>query len=64
MPSSPTLIARIIANGKQAQFLTPLLYEDGSDGKPRGQSSSRDITIGNNASHSQPGVGYLGRSRI
>lgn len=60
-PLWASLIARIAANlasGKQAQFLTPLLYQNGPDGNPRGQSASRDITVGNNASHPQPGVGY------
>lgn len=57
-PLWASLIARICANGKQAQFLTPLLYQNGPDGKPRGQSASGDITIGNNASNPEPGVGY------
>jgi len=55
------LIARISANlpaGKKPRFLTPLLYQNGPNGQPIGQSASRDITVGNNASRPQPGVGY------
>lgn len=60
-PLWAALIARINANlppTKQLPFLAPLLYQKGPDGKPRGQSGCRDIAIGNNASHPQPGVGY------
>ena len=60
-PLWAALIARINARlppPKQQRFLTPLLYQNGSSGKPRGAIASRDITVGNNASHPQPGKGY------
>jgi kumamolisin len=60
-PLWAALIARIDAllpANEQQRFLTPLLYEPGSNGKPRGQSGCRDITVGQNASHPEPGVGY------
>jgi kumamolisin len=34
------------------------LYQNGGSGQPVGKSSSRDITVGNNASHPDPGKGY------
>lgn len=60
-PLWAALIARVNAQlpvGKQQRFLTPLLYGNGSNGKPVGQAVTRDITSGNNASHPQPGKGY------
>ncbi len=60
-PLWAALIARINAGlptAKQQRFLTPLLYQNGANGQPVGKSSSRDITIGNNASHPEPGKGY------
>lgn len=60
-PLWAALIARINAKlpaAKQQRFLTPLLYQTTSNGQALGASSSRDITIGNNASNPQPGKGY------
>jgi kumamolisin len=60
-PLWAALIARISANlpaGKQQRFLTPLLYKNGSGGQSVGKASTRDITVGNNASHPDPGKGY------
>jgi kumamolisin len=60
-PLLAALIARVSANlpaAKQQRFLTPLLYQSGSNGQPVGKSSLRDITIGNNASNPEPGKGY------
>lgn len=60
-PLWAALIARINAKlpaAKQQQFLAPLLYQAGTNGKPRGQSGCIDITSGQNASHPQPGKGY------
>jgi len=60
-PLWAALIARISANlpaAKQQRFLTPLLYQNGGSGQPVGQSATRDITVGNNASHPDPGKGY------
>jgi kumamolisin len=60
-PLWAALIARVNANlpaSKQQRFLTPLLYQNGGNGKPIGQSSTRDITSGNNVSNPQPGKGY------
>jgi kumamolisin len=60
-PLWAALIARISANlpaTKQQRFLTPLLYQNGSNGQPVGKGSSRDITTGNNASNPDPGKGY------
>ncbi len=57
-PLWAALIARICANGKAARFLPPLLYQNGANGSPVGQSGSVDITTGNNTSSPQPGVGY------
>ena len=59
-PLWASLIARINAKlppAKQQQFLTPLLYQAGPNGKIRG-TTCHDITIGNNTSTPQPGVGY------
>src|SRR5450432_3616166 len=60
-PLWAALIARVNAKlplAKQQRFLTPLLYQNGTDGKPVGTSSSRDIAGGTNASSPQPGKGY------
>lgn len=60
-PLWAALSARINAKlpaAKQQRFLTPLLYQNGSGGRPVGKSSMRDITVGNNASSPEPGKGY------
>jgi kumamolisin len=60
-PLWAALIARINAllpPTKQQQFLTPLLYQNGSDGQPRGESGCIDVITGQNASHPSPGTGY------
>lgn len=60
-PLWAALIARVNAKlpaVKQQRFLTPLLYQDGSNGQPVGKGSSRDITVGNNTSNPEPGKGY------
>ncbi len=60
-PLWAALIARINAllpPTKQQQFLTPLLYQNGSDGQPRGASGCIDITTGQNPSRPSPGTGY------
>jgi kumamolisin len=60
-PLWAALIARINAllpPPKQQQFLTPLLYQNGSDGRPRGESGCIDITTGKNVSRPFPGSGY------
>ena len=60
-PLWAALIARInaaLAPDKRQRFLTPLLYQAGPGGQPRGQTGCRDITIGQNSSHPEPGVGY------
>ena len=59
-PLWAALIARITGNllPKPPRFLAPLLYQNGSDGQPIGNSVSRDITSGDNTSNPQPGRGY------
>ena len=60
-PLWAALIARINAvlpTAKQQRFLTPLLYQKGSQGQIVGKAASRDVTAGNNASHPEPGKGY------
>lgn len=60
-PLWAALIARINAAlppAKKQRFLTPLLYKTVGVGKTVGKNSSRDITIGNNASNPEPGIGY------
>lgn len=60
-PLWASLIARMAAKlptAKQQRFLTPLLYKNGTNGRPIGAEASRDITKGNNASHPLPGKGY------
>jgi kumamolisin len=60
-PLWASLIARVNANlpaAKQQRFLTPLLYAKDASGKALGQLVCRDITLGTNASHPSPGVGY------
>ncbi len=53
-----TRMNALLPPSKQQQFLTPLLYQNGSDGRPRGESGCNDITTGQNASHPFPGSGY------
>jgi kumamolisin len=63
-PLWAALIARVSANlpaAKRQRFLTPLLYQNGSNGQPVGKNASRDITVGNNASKPDPGKGYKAR---
>ena len=63
-PLWAALIARIDAilpASKRQRFLTPLLYQTVSGGKPLGRTTSHDITVGNNGSHPKPGVGYKAR---
>jgi kumamolisin len=60
-PLWASLIARISANlatAKQQRFVTPLLYQNASNGQPIGKSCSRDITSGVNTSDPEPGKGY------
>jgi kumamolisin len=60
-PLWAALIARINAalpGAKRQRFLAPLLYQNGADGTPRGQTACRDITSGQNASNPNPGKGY------
>jgi len=64
-PLWAALIARVSANlpaAKRQRFLTPLLYQNGSNGQPVGKNASRDITVGNNASKPDPGKGYKARA--
>ncbi|MEU6777144.1 S53 family peptidase [Streptomyces sp. NPDC046759] len=60
-PLWASLIARINAllpADKQQRFLTPFLYESGTNGRPLGEVACRDIAVGHdNASH-PPAVGY------
>ena len=42
----------------QQRFLTPLMYGNAANGKPRGVTGCTDITVGQNASNPEPGVGY------
>jgi kumamolisin len=58
-PLWASLIARIYAaSGKPRRFLTPVLYQNGTTGKPIGAESCRDIVTGSNASNPKPGKGY------
>lgn len=60
-PLWASMIARVNAQlpqAKRQRFLTPLLYAKPSGGKALGQAVCRDITVGTNASHPSPGVGY------
>jgi len=60
-PVLAALLARVNAvlpAGRSGRFITPLLYGPGPGGVPLGQSSCRDITVGNNASSPSPGRGY------
>jgi kumamolisin len=64
-PLLAALVARIDASlptAKRQRFLTPLLYQNDSNGKPVGKVCSRDITSGNNASHPEPGNGYKAKA--
>lgn len=60
-PLWAALVARINAAlpaDKQQRFLTPLLYQSNGIGKSIGATTFVDITLGNNISNPQPGVGY------
>jgi kumamolisin len=60
-PLWAALIARVDAllpTDKRQRFLTPLLYQKGSNAKPMGQPACQDVTVGQNASIPQPGKGY------
>jgi len=64
-PLLAALVARIDASlptAKRQRFLTPLLYQNNSNGKPVGKVCSRDVTTGNNASHPEPGDGYKAKA--
>jgi kumamolisin len=64
-PLWAALVARIngnIAASKKQRFLPPLLYQNGVNGKPRGEVACHDITAGQNASYPDPGVGYQART--
>jgi kumamolisin len=55
-PLWAALIARIngaLAPGKRQRFLPPLLYQNHV-----GAEGFHDITVGQNASHPNPGIGY------
>jgi kumamolisin len=59
-PLWASLVARVdagVPSGDRQRFLTPLLYQAGRDGQPRGRSACRDVTLGQNVS-TPPGVGY------
>jgi kumamolisin len=60
-PLWASLIARMLALGKPSQgqtFLAPLLYANAAGGKPVGEVACTDITVGENTSEPEPGVGY------
>jgi kumamolisin len=60
-PLWASLVARIDAalpQAKRQQFLAPILYQRLSSGKTVGEAGCTDISVGNNASHPQPGRGY------
>ena len=60
-PLWASLVARVNAAlpaAKRQRFMTPLLYQLGANGQTLGQTTCRDITSGQNASHPQPGKGY------
>ena len=60
-PLWAALIARINAGPPHRQAATifdPAAVPEWSNGQPVGESSSRDITVGNNASNPEPGKGY------
>ncbi len=60
-PLWAALLTRIHAAGRPAggpTFLTPLLYQNGPKGEPRGKEACADITEGENSSHPHPGFGY------
>jgi kumamolisin len=64
-PLWAALLARINAAlpaSKQQRFITPLLYQNGSNGQPRGADGCNDIAVGQNASSPQPGVGYQAKA--
>ena len=39
-----------------------MLYQKAGNGQPVGKNSTRDITLGNNASHPTPGKGYKAKA--
>ncbi|TXC97355.1 S8/S53 family peptidase [Streptomyces sp. ISID311] len=60
-PLWASLIARVNAllpAAKRQRFLTPLLYDIDGNGRARGEGACADISVGQNASHPFPGVGY------
>ena len=60
-PLWAALIARInvkLPAAKQQRFITPLLYQKDTSGKPIGKVALRDVTKGQNASSPNPGRGY------
>lgn len=60
-PLWASLLARVNAAlpaGKQQRFVTPLLYQNGANGQPRGAVGCQDIAVGKNTSSPEPGVGY------
>jgi kumamolisin len=64
-PLWAALIARTYSRlpaAKQRRFLAPLLYRKGPNGEPVGKVASRDISVGNNASHPEPGKGYKAKA--
>lgn len=64
-PLWAALIARVYSRlpaAKQRRFLTPMLYAKGPSGVAVGKVASRDITVGNNASHPEPGKGYKAKA--
>ncbi|KUN00814.1 hypothetical protein AQI95_33025 [Streptomyces yokosukanensis] len=55
------LIARINAllpSDKRQRFLTPLLYDSGTNGRPLGEVACRDIAVGHDNGSHPPAVGY------
>jgi kumamolisin len=61
-PVWDSLIARIDAAlpaAKRRRFRAPMLYHKTSSGGTIGEAGCTDITSGNNASHPQPGKGYV-----
>ncbi|MEV6591174.1 S53 family peptidase [Streptomyces acidicola] len=61
-PVWASMIARVNASlpaGKQQRFLTPLLYQSGSNGRPLARAACRDIATGHDNRSHPPAVGYL-----
>ncbi|GAA2251903.1 MULTISPECIES: S53 family peptidase [Kitasatospora] len=60
-PLWAALIARINAllpDGKRQRFLTPLLYQHGTNGQRLGQTACQDIKVGHDNGSHPPAVGY------